>query len=133
MTNQDYLTINSLQVYQLSRQLSAQAWTIYKMLDWQTKKVIGDQFIRAIDSVGANIAEGYGRYHYLDKIKFYYNARASHYEAIVHWLDLFHERCLIEKSNYNAMIKISSELAPKLNSYINATYQAKAGSQITNN
>ncbi len=132
MPNQDYLTLNNLQVYQLSRLLSKQAWIIYQKLDWQTKKIIGNQFIEAIDSIGANIAEGYGRYHYLDKIKFYYNARASHYEVITHWLDLLRERCLIEKNDYINMIKISSELAPKLNSYINATYQAKASIQITN-
>ena len=127
MGNQTYLTLENLQVYQLSRQLSREAWIVYQRLDWQMKKVMGDQFIKAIDSIGANIAEGYGRYHYLDKIKFYYNARASHYEAIAHWLDLLYERCLVDHNNYVVMIKISSELAPKLNGYINATYQAKIG------
>ena len=58
MTNQNYITLNNLQVYQLSRQLSSQAWIIYKKMDWQIKKMIGNQFIRAIDSIGANIAEG---------------------------------------------------------------------------
>ena len=130
MANQYYLTLNNLQVYQLSRRLSRQAWLTYRELDWQMKKIIGGQFIKAVDSIGANIAEGYGRYHYLDKIKFYYNARASHYEAIAHWLDLLKERCLVKQESYQIMIKISSELAPKLNSYINATYQARAGSQI---
>jgi four helix bundle protein len=132
MTNQNYITLNNLQVYQLSRQLSSQAWIIYKKMDWQIKKIIGDQFIRAIDSIGANIAEGYGRYHYLDKIRFYYNARGSHYEAIVHWLDLLLERLLIEKSEYLAILKISSEFAPKLNSFISSTYNAKQNYQISN-
>ncbi len=31
---------------------------------------MGDQFIKSIDSVGANIADGYGRFHYLDRINF---------------------------------------------------------------
>ncbi|GIV44793.1 MAG: hypothetical protein KatS3mg035_1916 [Bacteroidia bacterium] len=31
---------------------------------------MGDQFVRATDSIGANIAEGYGRFHYLEKLKF---------------------------------------------------------------
>ena len=60
MTNENYLTLSNLQVYQLSRQLSKQAWIVYQGLDWQTKKVIGDQFIKAVDSIGANIAESYG-------------------------------------------------------------------------
>jgi four helix bundle protein len=36
-----------------------------------------DQIRRASTSVGANIAEGFGRFHYKEKIKFYYNARGS--------------------------------------------------------
>ena len=132
MENKNYLTLDNLQVYQLSRQLSKQAWLIYQILNWEMRKIVGVQFIRVIDSIGANIAEGYGRYHYLDKIKFYYNARASHYEAISHWLDLLHERCLIKGDDYAVMIKISNELAPKLNGFINSTYQAKAAAQITN-
>jgi len=132
MTNQNYLTLDNLQIYQLSRQLSKEAWLIYVNMDWQTKKAIGFQFIAAIDSVGANITEGYGRYHYLDKIKFYYNVRASHYEAIVHWLSLLYERCLINEIQYQKILKISNELAPKINAYINSTYRAKNNFQITN-
>jgi four helix bundle protein len=132
MTNQNYITLNNLQVYQLSRKLSSQAWVIYQKMDWQVKKIIGDQFIRAIDSIGANLAEGYGRYYYLDKIRFYYNARASHYEAIVHWLDLLLERLLINKSEYLGILKISNEFAPKLNSFISSTYNAKQNYQIFN-
>jgi len=127
-----YLTLDNLQIYQLSRQLSRQAWIVYQSLNYENRKLIGSQYIRAVDSIGANIAEGYGRYHYLDKIKFYYNARASYCEAITHWLELLHERCLINQNNYEIIIKISNELAPRLNKYINSTYKVKANSQITN-
>ncbi len=53
--------------------------------------------IQSIDSVGANIAEGYARYHYLDRIKFYYIARASLSEGAGHWIDLGFERKLLLK------------------------------------
>ena len=39
------------------------------------------QLRRASSSITANIAEGFGRYHFKDKIKFYYNARGSIYEV----------------------------------------------------
>ena len=43
----------------------------------QSIKIISDQLIRSITSIGANIAEGFGRFHFADKIKFYYQARGS--------------------------------------------------------
>jgi len=31
--------------------------------DWFAKKHIGGQFVEEVDSISANIAEGFGRYH----------------------------------------------------------------------
>jgi four helix bundle protein len=87
-----YIHLKDLEIYKLERELSKTGWEIYETLDWQTKKVMGDQFITAIDSFGADIAEGYSRYHYLDKIKFFHIARASLVEAADHWLPLLEER-----------------------------------------
>jgi len=126
-----YIKLNDLFVYKIAIELCNFAWGVYEVLDWKDKKIIGDQYIRSTDSIAANIAEGYGRYHYLDKIKFYYNARASHYEAVAHWLSLLLERNFINKEQYQSVLIISSELAPKLNKYISSTYNAKQN-QITN-
>ncbi len=127
-----YIELQDLQVYQLARQLSKVGWNIYQEFDWQIKKIIGDQFIEAVDSIGANIAEGYGRYHYLDKIKFYYNARASYNEAIIHWLEIIKERQLIKENYYILMRKIANEFAPRFNSFIASTYNARQAYQISN-
>lgn len=45
---------------------------------------LGDQFLRAARSTTANIAEGYGRFHYLDNAKFCSNARGSCWEVLDH-------------------------------------------------
>jgi len=76
-----YLSLDKLEVYKLARELSRITWEIYQELDWQDKKSQGDQFLSATDSVGANIAEGFGRFHFLDKVKFYFNARGSLLES----------------------------------------------------
>jgi four helix bundle protein len=94
-------------------------------MDWQTKKIIGDQFITALDSIGANIAEGYGRYHFLDQIKFYYNARGSLRESCEHWLELLKERKIINEKNYQEMKTIAQDLSVKLNNFIASTYKQK--------
>jgi four helix bundle protein len=43
-----------------------------------------DQLLRASRSTTANIAEGYGRYHYLETVKFCSQARGSAYEVLDH-------------------------------------------------
>ena len=45
---------------------------------------MGDQLLRAARSTTANIAEGYGRFHYLDNAKFCSNARGSCCEVLDH-------------------------------------------------
>jgi len=92
MKSQNFIELKELEVYQLSRKLSSIAWKIFCRMNFEDKKHIGDQFLRSVDSIGANIAEGYGRFHYLDKVRFYYNSRGSHFEAFTHWLELLIER-----------------------------------------
>jgi four helix bundle protein len=45
---------------------------------------MGDQLLRAARSTTANIAEGYGRFHFLDNAKFCSNARGSCWEVLDH-------------------------------------------------
>ncbi|MFH1956334.1 MAG: four helix bundle protein, partial [Patescibacteria group bacterium] len=125
MSENKYILLEDLEVYKLAKQLSKIGWDIYKGMDWQTKKVIGDQFITSTDSVGANIAEGYSRFHYLDQIKFYYNARGSLSEAVNHWLELLKERDIIKEEIFQEMKQIADKLSLKLNNFINSTYKAK--------
>jgi four helix bundle protein len=120
-----YIPVKDLEVYQLSSELSRKAWEIYKVMDWQTKKIIGDQFITAIDSVGANIVEGYGRFHFLDRIKFYYNARASLAEGIEHWAEQMKDRGIIDEQQFSELKIIAKNLSVKLNNFISSNYKNK--------
>jgi len=114
--------IKDLEVYKRSRELSKIAWEVYKDMNWRDKKIMGDQFIQSIDSIGANIAEGFGRYHYLDKNKFNYNARGSLIESI-HWLELLTERDrdIIKKEKSTKLLNKLHQLGIKLNNYITTT------------
>src|SRR5689334_7996801 len=57
---------------------------------------LGDQLIRAARSTTANIAEGYGRFHYLDNAKFCSNSRGSCWEVLDHLITSFDENLLSE-------------------------------------
>ncbi len=90
-------------------------------MSFEEKKIIGDLFIRATDSIGANIAEGYSRFHFLDKVRFYYNARASQSESTDHWLELLFERNKINQQVFDEYKSISKDLQIKLNNFIKFT------------
>lgn len=118
MSDYKYIELKDLEIYQLARKLSSIIWPVYKSLDWQMQKIIGDQSVRSADSIGANIAEGYGRYHKMDKIRFYLIARASLKEFSLHWNDLLFERELIDQNTFESIRKTSKSLEIKLNNYI---------------
>ena len=120
-----YIPLCDLEVYKLAREISKAAWKIFEMLSWEDKKVMGFQFVESADSVGANIAEGYGRFHYLDKIKFYYNARGSYKECRFHWLSLLLEREKITLDEFNKISTIAQNFEVKLSNFISKTYSAK--------
>lgn len=124
METKKYIKVQDLEVYRLARELSRVAWGIYEELDWRDKKTIGDQFITSSDSVGANVAEGYARYHYLDKIRFFYNARGSLVEA-VHWTELLKERGKIKESEYVKFQEIAERESLKLQNFISVNYKSK--------
>ena len=109
--------LSGLNIYQLARELNKAAWGIYKSLHFEIRIAAGRQFIRAIDSVGANIAEGYGRFHYKDKLRFYYNARGSLLES-QYWFDLLTERELIPEEAPTNLKEDLAQLYHSLNSFI---------------
>lgn len=119
-----YIKLKDLEVYKLARKASKLGWAIYEELSWQEKKIIGDQFIEALDSIGANIAEGYGRYHYLDRVKFYYNSRASLLETR-HWINLLLERKIGSKDKLKKLNNLLKKVHFKLNRFIKSTRKNK--------
>ena len=78
---------------------------------------MGKQLMRAIDSVAANLSEGFGRYHFKDVKNFGYYSRGSLYEAKT-WLTKANNRALIKDDDYEDLIKEINNLGVKLNNYI---------------
>lgn len=105
------LKLENIKAYCLSSELSDYIWNIVIKWNYFTQKTIGSQFVDSTDSIAANIAEGFGRYHKKDKIKFFYNARGSVFEA-AHWSKKAYLRGLITTTEYkNILGKL--QLLPK--------------------
>ncbi|MFA7717578.1 MAG: four helix bundle protein [Candidatus Absconditabacterales bacterium] len=110
--------IEDLEIYKLSMDLSNICRGLYQKWDYSIKKITGDQFMRSIDSIGANISEGFGRFHYMDSVRFYYNARGSLFES-KYRVKLLYERKTITKEDFIKIEKTLTTLGVKLNNFIN--------------
>lgn len=82
MVEKDMHGFEDLDCYKLALGVFREAYRIIDHLPPEKKYNLGDQLRRAATSVILNIAEGYGRYHYLDSLRFYYIARGSIMEIL---------------------------------------------------
>lgn len=80
------------------------------------------QVRRSASSAAANLAEGYGRYHPKDKIRFFHHARGSLTETRNH-LILAHNLDLLDDKNYQQLDLDTQECIRLTNGLIKATNQ----------
>ena len=109
----------NLQIYKLSEKLSDQLWKIVVRWDVLARDTVGKQLVRAVDSIGANIAEGSGRGTDPEIRRFLRIARGSLYET-QHWLRRAYRRKLLNEKEVNDLLPILKELTPKLNAYLDS-------------
>jgi len=75
-------TFEDLEVYQVAREFRKRMYGVARRLPDIEKFGLATQIRRAALSLTNNIAEGHGRYHYLDQIKFTLQSRGSFEELI---------------------------------------------------
>ena len=112
--------VYELDVYRLSEELSDLIWFAYDTWDYKTQHTLGQQVVRAADSIAANIAEGYGRFTPADRKRFFLYARGS-FEETKCWLRKASRRSIISVTEVASYKKLIDELGPKLNAFIKAT------------
>lgn len=110
-------TFETLEVWKDGRELRNQISALVKNFPGEEKYRLNDQMIRASRSVTANIAEGYGRFHYQENIQFCRTSRGSLYELIDHFYTGFDEKYINEET-LNIFLKKIEDLIAKTNGYI---------------
>jgi len=78
---------------------------------------ITSQLRRAASSIAANIAEGFSRYHYNDKTRFYHNARGSVSEA-QNFLFLAKDLSLLREDEFKDIFGLSEEVNKLINGLV---------------
>lgn len=115
-----YLQLNDLDSYRIAFNLSNYVWEVIFSWDYFAKDVIGKQFARAVDSISANIAEGFGRYTKKDKINFYRYSYGSVKEAL-DWNEKAKIRKLLTKEQYEHIFQELQKLPKSVNYLISFT------------
>ena len=106
-----------LDVWRNCREIRKQIFRICKAFPKLETYRLADQMIRASRSATANIAEGYGRFHYQENIQFCRQARGSLYELIDH-LTVSEESEYINASQCKNLIEKITAVIIRLNAYI---------------
>lgn len=118
--NKKYLQLNNISSYKIAFELSNYVWIIVLNWDYFAKDTVGKQFVRSIDSISANLAEGFGRYGKKDKIKFYRYSYGSVKESL-DWNEKSKIRKLTTKEQYNHIFNNLNELPKEINGLIKFT------------
>lgn len=121
-----FLQLNDIDCYKRSFRLSNYVWNIVVQWDYLAKNTVGIQFVRSVDSVSANIAEGFGRYGKKDKIKFYRYSMGSQKESL-DWNEKSKNRKLLSQSEYEQIHQELLQLPKEINYLIKFT-----GSRLKN-
>ncbi|HTK20861.1 MAG TPA: four helix bundle protein [Mucilaginibacter sp.] len=110
-------SFTQLETWKQARKIRLLVSEIAKILPSEEKFRLTDQLIRCSRSISANIAEGHGRFHYQDNIRFCIIARGSLSETLDHIIVaqdegfISEETCINFQREYDQCLKL-------LNGYI---------------
>jgi len=125
--------LDDLEVYKRAEKLSDEIWfEVTSWKDYFIKDTIGKQLVRSADSIGANIAEGYGRFHFKENKNFCYFSRGSIMET-KGWLIKLKTRKILEEQKADDLIDELTQVHKMLNSYIKFIGNTKGASTTSTN
>ncbi len=113
----EFRTFEDLECWKACRDLRRFAAMIVKQLPREENYRLKDQILRSARSSTANIAEGYGRFHYQENMQYCRNARGSVYEVLDHFITGNDEELLPYEMLKECRFKVEKSVS-LLNGYI---------------
>lgn len=117
-----------LDAWKLARGFRILIYGLLKKLPVEERYALNGQLRRAVQSIGANIAEGFGRYSYQENIQFCRQARGSAYEVRDHLVTAA-DANFISKAEYTEADSLAQRVIQVLNGYIRATAKRQTESR----
>ncbi len=112
-------SLEDLKVLRVVEEMVDDIWKVVITWDTFSKNTMGKQLTSAADSIGANIAEAFGRFHYGDKLNFLYYARGSLFET-KYWINRAAERNLLPPFQIQKYTLQLNDVGRILNSFANS-------------
>ena len=123
---QQVRSFENLVCYQHAIKLFNAAYRLSERLPVHERYNLADQLRRAVLSTLANIAEGYGRYHYLDKLQFFYYARGSLCETLSLFISAY-QAGYLDEEQLVWVRNMETEAEKSLNGYISFIRRQQLG------
>ena len=123
-------SLEELKVLQITETLADEIWK--QVTSWEKfpRDTIGNQLARAVDSIGANIAESFGRFHYSEKINHLYYSRGSLFET-KYWINRCKTRKLLSTETAEKYALQLTEVARQINTFVNSLKSQRANQPKT--
>ena len=119
--------LETLQIWQRSLEFARLVCKdVLPQLPSHEKWALVEQLRRSVQSIPANIAEGYGRYYFQESVRFCYIARGSLEETFSH-LALAYKLEYLPDETYKSLTAETQELRRMLNGYIAFLKESKRG------
>ena len=125
-----FRTFEDLDVYRAAREFRKAMYSVARRLPEIEKFGLVSQMRRAAVSLTNNIAEGHGRYHYLDQIKFMLQSRGS-LEELLDDLNVCTDENYLDEKEAHSLKQQGWRVHQVLNGYIRYLRGRKARESLT--
>ena len=122
--------LEDLRILQTAENIADAVWKQVVQWDEFARDVVGKQLARSTDSIGANIAESYGRFNYGEKLQFLYYARGSLFET-KYWLNRALVRELMQSEDVKGYAARLSDVARQLNTFANSLKSQRKDNKVS--
>ena len=124
-----FKTFENLEAYIVAREFRKEMYAVARKLPDAEKFGLASQIRRAAVSLTNNIAEGHGRYHYLDQIKFMLQARGS-LEELIDDLNVCTDEKYLLTAEVEKLKQDGWRVSQLLGGYIRFLRKCKAGENL---
>jgi four helix bundle protein len=124
-----FRTFEDLDVYRAAREFRKAMYGVTRQLPAHEKFELASQVRRAAVSLTNNIAEGHGRYHYLEQIKFTLQARGS-LQELIDDLNVCEDEHYLPPNEIGDLKQNGWRVYRLINGYIRYLRERKAGESL---